>query len=107
MAQATRLKLCRAMYNLDLETSNPAIELEKRTKALLAVYKLAQTISEDEAKLEAVTVEKHKQNAHQLEHTPYDEIPPPSDTEMRAIQERLNSIYTQLRTAEDPNLCMD
>lgn len=35
------------------------------------------------------------------EHTPYDEIPPPNDEEMQMVQDRLNALYNQIRTANE------
>ena len=35
------------------------------------------------------------------EHTPYDEIPPPNEEEMRGVQDRLNDIYNRIRAANE------
>ncbi len=42
-----------------------------------------------------------KKLAEPPKHTPYDEMPPPNDEEMRAIQDRLNHTYNRIRAAQE------
>lgn len=34
-------------------------------------------------------------------HTPYDQIPPPNDEEMRGVQDRLNALYNKIRKSQE------
>lgn len=98
---AVRQNICMAIEQLDIQfLTDAAAEVERRAKALSAVYKLTQIVDEqDEKQIAQVQNEKAKNT-----HTPYDKIPPPNDAEMRVIQDRLNSIYTRLRRDTDPDI---
>ncbi len=83
-----------------LETAESG-DIERRSKALAVLFKFTQTIDEQdiqEQKMRALDNEKA--------HTPYDQIPPPNDEEMRIIQDRLNRLYNHLRAAGDPKLIL-
>jgi uncharacterized membrane protein YccC len=82
-----------AHIDANLSEMNDA-EIERRAKALSALFKLVQTIDEDFAAREAHALQ-HADKAH----TPYDQLPPPTEDEMREIRARLNRRYDRLRTA--------
>lgn len=91
-----RAKLLEIEHNLE---GFDAQDLERQAKALGALFKLTKDIDEhDECELRLSLLK------NENTHTPYDQIPPPNEEEMRAIQDRLNSLYNRLRAAEDPVL---
>lgn len=71
-------------------------EIERRSKALTSLFKLTQALDEHEEK-QAILRVKQTQKIHTI----YAKIPPPTDDEMRTIQDRLNSLYARLRTTQD------
>lgn len=77
-------------------------DIDRRSKALITLFKFTQIIDAQDAQdLLASAVENEKA------HTPYDQIPPPNEEEMRIIQDRLNRLYNRVRTAEDPRLIFE
>lgn len=65
------------------------------TASKLETIKFAQ----EEAKL--AILEDKRPKPRNFDHTPYAEIPPPNDAEMRVIQDRLNGIYDRIRAANE------
>lgn len=84
--------------NLNLKELN-TVEIERRTKALSALFKLTQAIDE-QAERTAARLCAQNENKY----TPYDQMPPPAPAEMQLIRDRFNRLYTRLRAAEDPDI---
>ncbi|PHR59351.1 MAG: hypothetical protein COA43_09465 [Robiginitomaculum sp.] len=96
-----RQNICMAIEQLDIQfLTDAATEVERRAKALSAVYKLTQIVDDQDEKQNSQIESETDENTH----IPYDKIPPPNDAEMRVIQDRLNSIYTRLRRDTDPDI---
>ncbi len=94
-----RAKIRHRLSDIDAELEAlGGSELERYTKALTALFKLTQAIDEHAAKL---AVQALAQN--ELKYTPYDKIPPPTETEMREIRARLKRHYDRLRAAYNPD----
>ena len=74
-----------------IDDKNPDAAL-KRIKLAQENIKLAQ--------LKEKIAEDKEDNAPR-EHTPYAEIPPPNEEEMRGVQDRLNAIYNRIRAANE------
>ncbi len=95
-----RVKIRAELAGIEIDLGGmKGVEIERRSKALTALFKLTQIIDEYDTQQAALS-----QLQHENTHTPYDKIPPPNDDEMRIIQDRLNSLYNRLRAAEDPKL---
>ena len=98
--QSLRVKIRAELADIEIDLGGmKGVEIERRSKALTALFKLTQIIDEYDAQ-QAVLNQLQNENVH----TPYDKIPPPNADEMRIIQDRLNSLYNRLRAAEDPEL---
>lgn len=90
-----RENICAQLAHIDTNLSEMSdVEIERRAKALAALFKLTQTIDEDFAAREAQAL----RNADKA-HTPYDQLPPPTEEEMREIRARLKRRYDRLRAA--------
>ena len=95
-----RLKIKAQLVEIDVNLSGMAVsEIERHAKALTSLLKLTQALDECEV-VQAQGDAIENENSY----TPYDQIRPPNDEEMRAVQDRLNRLYNKLRAAGDPEL---
>lgn len=102
--ESMRLKIREELADIDINLSElSAADIERRVKALTALFKLTQTI-DIQTELDAAKQVALGLDTTQDTHTPYDQIPPPTDAEMCAIRDRLNGLYARLRQPEDPQI---
>lgn len=103
--ETTRKRIQEQLEEIGLNlTELGAVDVDKHAKALTILFKLTQMM-DMQAELDATKQAADGLADMQDTHTPYDQIPPPNDDEMRAIRDRLNRLYARLRTPDDPKIC--